>query len=137
MRPLVGVTAGSDQKRSGHFSLRQDYFWAVEAAGGLPVILAPGAPGTAADLLQQVQALVLSGGEDVDPAYYREPPHATVTQVAPERDAFELALCREASAEELAEGTTFLKGQIGAAREAALADFCQVLFCLNEFLYTE
>ncbi len=53
------------------------------------------------------------------------------------KQAYRLGLCREASVEELAEGTTFLKGQIGAAREAALADFCQVLFCLNEFLYTE
>jgi putative glutamine amidotransferase len=96
MRPLVGVTAGSDQRRRGHFSLRQDYLRAVEAAGGLPVILAPGDPGSAADLLQQVHALVLSGGDDVDPGHYGEPPHPTVTQVAPERDAFEMALCREA-----------------------------------------
>ena len=31
----------------------------------------------------------------------------------------------------------FLKRQTGDARETALADFCQVLFCLNEFLYVE
>ena len=96
MRPLVGITIDFDHRREGHFSLRRDYLRAVEAAGGLPVVLAPGSPGDAADLLQRVQALVLSGGDDVDPALYGEKAHETVTHVAPERDAFELALCREA-----------------------------------------
>ena len=96
MRPLVGVTIGSDPRGPGHFALRRDYLRAVEAAGGLPVVLAPGRPEDAADLLERVQALVLTGGDDVDPGLYGEEPHATVTQVAPERDAFELALCREA-----------------------------------------
>ena len=38
---------------------------------------------------------------------------------------------------ELADATAFLRGTTGPAREAAAADFCQVLFCLNEFLYAE
>ena len=37
----------------------------------------------------------------------------------------------------LTEAAAFLKGQTGPARAAALADYCQVLFCLNEFLYAE
>lgn len=96
MRPLVGVTVGSDPRGQSHFSLRRDYLRAVETAGGLPVVLAPGAPEDAADLLGRLQALVLSGGDDIDPALYGEMRHETVTQVAPERDTFELALCREA-----------------------------------------
>ena len=47
--------------------------------------------------------------------------------------AYRLALCREPTKEELAAGVAFLKGD----RDAVLADFCQVLFCLNEFLYAE
>jgi len=96
MRPLVGVTSDDDNGRPGHLCLRKDYVRAVEAAGGLPVILAPGRPEDAADLLRRIQGLVLSGGSDVDPAYYGEKAHETVTGVTPERDAFELALCREA-----------------------------------------
>ena len=49
--------------------------------------------------------------------------------------AYLLALTREPTAAELADALAFLKGTTGAARESALADFCQVLFCLNEFLY--
>ena len=51
--------------------------------------------------------------------------------------AYRSALCREPTSAEAAEALTFLKGTSGAARDAALADFCQVLFCLNEFLYSE
>jgi len=96
MRPLVGVTIGNDHRRAGHFSQREDYVRAVEAAGGLPVILAPGRPDDALELAGRIQGLILSGGADVDPAHYGERAHETVTDVTPERDAFELALAREA-----------------------------------------
>jgi hypothetical protein len=49
--------------------------------------------------------------------------------------AYKLALCREPTAGELADAVAFLAGKAGDARRTALADFCQVLFCLNEFLY--
>ncbi len=51
--------------------------------------------------------------------------------------AYKIALCREPSKDELADALAFLKPHTGAARETALADLCQVLFCLNEFLYAE
>jgi cytochrome c553 len=47
--------------------------------------------------------------------------------------AYRLALCREPTPEELQAGVPFLAGKTD--RQTALADFCQVLFCLNEFLY--
>jgi hypothetical protein len=51
--------------------------------------------------------------------------------------AYEMALWREPTAEELTDALPFIRGKTGADRETALADFCQVLFCLNEFLYSE
>ena len=53
----------------------------------------------------------------------------------------ESGLRREA--DELAEGTAFVKGQEDSykgkaeAHELALADFCQVMMCLSEFMYVE
>lgn len=49
--------------------------------------------------------------------------------------AYQIALCREPRSDELTDALGFLKGQTGPAREAAFTDFCQVLLCLNEFLY--
>lgn len=98
-RVPVGLTIGNSREAE-IFALRDDYVRAVETAGGLPLVLAPGDPGDApalaADYLDRVEALVLSGGADIDPALYGEPRHAKVGQLFPERDAFEVALCREA-----------------------------------------
>ncbi len=48
--------------------------------------------------LDGVGGLLLTGGDDVAPARYGEEPHAAVVEVAPERDAFEIALVKEARA---------------------------------------
>jgi putative glutamine amidotransferase len=100
MAPVpVGLTIGNSREAEV-FSLRDDYVRAVQTAGGLPLVLAPGkpedAPALAAEYLDRVQALVLSGGADIDPGLYGEDRHPTVERIFPERDAFELALCREA-----------------------------------------
>jgi putative glutamine amidotransferase len=95
-RPAVGLTIGYDERRSGMHLLRQDYVRSVEAAGGLPLVLAPGRPEDASELLDRVDALILTGGSDVDPALYGQVPHPKLGPVIRERDDFELALCREA-----------------------------------------
>lgn len=95
-RPAIGVTIANDSRRAGIFMLRQDYVRAVEKAGGLPLVLAPGRPEDARPLLDRLQALILTGGSDIDPSLYGEKRHDQVTHVFRERDEFELALCREA-----------------------------------------
>lgn len=95
-RPAVGITIGYDDRRAGMHSLRQEYVRSVEQAGGLPLVLAPGRPGDAPELLERLDGLLLSGGADVDPALYGEPPHPRLGRVIRERDEFELALAREA-----------------------------------------
>ena len=96
-RVAVGLTIGDSQDPE-MFRLRDDYVRAIETAGGLPLVFAPGRPELAAEFLDRVDALVLSGGADVDPAHYGEERHPTVTSVHAGRDAFELALAREAMA---------------------------------------
>jgi len=95
-RPLIGITIGYSSRNQEIFSLRDDYVRAVEKASALPVVLAPGRPEDAAELLARVDGLLLTGGADVDPGLYGEDPHETVKRVIPERDAFEIGLCREA-----------------------------------------
>jgi hypothetical protein len=58
---------------------------------------------------------------------------------------YRTTLCREATAGELSESAAFVRQQMESyraagksdAQELALADFCQVLMCLNEFVYVE
>ena len=47
-------------------------------------------------LLDLLDALILAGGADVDPASYGAEPHAETRGTWPERDRFELALARRA-----------------------------------------
>ena len=51
-RPAIGITIGYDDRRAGLHVLREDYVKSVELAGGLPLVLAPGVPADAADVLR-------------------------------------------------------------------------------------
>lgn len=82
--------------RQGFHVLREDYVKSVEQAGGMAVLLPPGAPADAGPLLGRLDGILLSGGADVDPALYGQAPHPRLGRVVRERDDFELALCREA-----------------------------------------
>ena len=95
-RPIIGVTAGPSAHSAEWFAVRDDYVRAVESAGALPMVLVPGPLEHVTDLVDRLDALVLSGGSDVDPGHYGEAPHDSVDDVIPERDAFELALSRTA-----------------------------------------
>ena len=48
------------------------------------------------EALAAVDGVLLTGGEDVDPERYHEPRHASVVDVDPARDEFEIALMAEA-----------------------------------------
>jgi putative glutamine amidotransferase len=75
------------------------YTRALEAAGLVPVIVPPFAdPAVAASVIDAVDGLLLTGGEDVDPARYGAAPHPELGPVNAERDATELALVEAARA---------------------------------------
>jgi hypothetical protein len=57
------------------------------------------------------------------------------------KSAYSLALSRDPSAEESADAAAYIrerwKAEPTKQREEALADFCQILFGLNEFVFVE
>jgi putative glutamine amidotransferase len=89
MKPIIGITSCS---RVG------DYVESVKRAGGEPVVL--DAAGDPASALDRIDALLLTGGLDVDPALYGEAPHPA-TEIDAERDRFEIPLSRDAVARDL------------------------------------
>jgi putative glutamine amidotransferase len=69
------------------------YVQSIVAAGAIPFILPPAiGSARAAAALDGIDALLLSGGEDVDPSWYGAPASPDLGNVDRERDLFELAL---------------------------------------------
>ena len=88
-KPTIGITPCSRV---------DDYVESIRRAGGDPLVLDPAED--PARILDRVDALLLTGGLDVDPLLYGETPHAT-TEIDAERDAFEIPLSRAAVARDM------------------------------------
>ncbi len=94
---MTKVVAVSATRRTDdgceRIALNTAYVHALARAGLVPVIVAPILdPEGACALLDRVQGLVLTGGEDVEPARYRAQPHAKLGETDAARDTVELAL---------------------------------------------
>jgi putative glutamine amidotransferase len=104
--PIVGLTTYHQKASWGPWDrlaavLPDSYIATVAAAGGCPVLLAPSESELDEDLVAHrvvgaLDALVLVGGGDIDPARYRQAPNPATAGVDPARDANELALLRAA-----------------------------------------
>jgi putative glutamine amidotransferase len=95
MRPLIGITCDYDPADPARFWLREEYAAAVLAAGGAPVLLAPLAGLTVADVAAKLSGLVITGGGfDIEPHHYGEAPLPGLGKLNPRRSGFELALVR-------------------------------------------
>lgn len=92
-KPLIGVTANFSE---GQLQLAPGYFRSVEAAGGIPVIIAPKRMPNAnmSLLLDRIDGLLLSGGADINPILVGEDPVPALHGINTERDLFELTLTR-------------------------------------------
>lgn len=134
MRPLIGIF--TSERHAGKLgTLRRcdegapakemrlglPYLRAIEAGGGLPVVLAPDDPALAGPLLDRLDGLCLAGGPDLDPlGYGASDGHERLGETDRVVDAAELALalaaeerglpllgiCRGAQAMNVARGGT-------------------------------
>lgn len=95
--PFVIVTATTEVIRDvPRVRVNEAYTNALASFGLIPIVLPPIAAATAAAALTDVAGLVLTGGEDIDPAYFGEAAHAATGAPHHGRDTYELALARRA-----------------------------------------
>ena len=93
-RPRIGITtyprAGEERPA---FSLPTAYVDSVRAAGGLPLLMAPGCE-SPEEYLDHVDGVIFAGGGDIHPDHFGADEHPSQYGQDDERDAFELRLMR-------------------------------------------
>jgi putative glutamine amidotransferase len=77
-----------------------DYVAAVERAGGRALLVPPDTGGIE-ETLAALDGLIFSGGSDLDPGLYGQDAHPETDGIVAERDSAELALLKDALAQDL------------------------------------
>lgn len=103
MTPIIGISAKEvfdEPGSTGLIGARTTYIESIIAAGGVPLIIPFIAdPGKLIEIYKCCHAILLPGGEDVEPVAYGEKPHEKLGAVAPRRDGLEIFLTRRAYAD--------------------------------------
>jgi putative glutamine amidotransferase len=97
MKPLIGIGCDIFQQqgeRDRAFAYTT-YSEAIRAAGGIPVIVPP-QPENAAEIVEELDGILLAGGFDCDPSVYGQERHPTVEPMDPRRQNNDMTLARAA-----------------------------------------
>lgn len=91
-RPVIGITGNYGETTC---KLGEGYYQSIATAGGVPVIIPPiNDPATILNVLEHIDALVLSGGADYNPLYAGEEPSSQLGGINATRDLPELLITR-------------------------------------------
>ena len=105
MRPVIGITTYVEAASWGNWHLEAalipyDYVRAVERAGGRALLVPPDDEAIE-ETLDRLDAIVFSGGNDLEPASYGAEAHPATGGTNPARDRGELALLEAAIARDM------------------------------------
>jgi putative glutamine amidotransferase len=104
-KPLIGITAYDYAKPENGWHYDISYCKnaaAIERAGGLPVLIPSSLQQeTLRGIYERLDAVLLPGGADVNPAQYNTQPHPKLGAFSDERDKMELAMASWALADDL------------------------------------
>jgi putative glutamine amidotransferase len=101
-RPVIGLCTPVEAASWGAWRdfpvalMSWSYIRAVQAAGGIAMLLPPDEGAEPDDVLRLIDGLLLVGGADVDPSTYGAERDAATSHTTPLRDEFELGLARRA-----------------------------------------
>ena len=101
--PIIGISGSIMVEEGGAFPgferayANDDYIQSVADLGAIPIIL----PLIDDDELirlqvENIDALILSGGHDINPLLWQEQPHTKLQAILPKRDAFDMKLLKYA-----------------------------------------
>ncbi|EUJ33435.1 glutamine amidotransferase, class-I [Listeria floridensis FSL S10-1187] len=101
MKPIIGITGNELVKGADIFYghrvtyTQQRYVDAIQKVGGLPLVIPVGDAEAAKQAIGLVDGLLMTGGQDITPQFYREEPLPEIGNYFPPRDHSEIALIEE------------------------------------------
>jgi putative glutamine amidotransferase len=97
-RPLIGINTdycAAAKARAPHSYMHSGYFDCVLSAGGLPVMIPPLVKeADVSPILDRLDGLILTGGDDLDPKKMNLSPHPAVKVIPERREAADRLLCK-------------------------------------------
>lgn len=97
--PVIGISVSIDGQTS---RLHEAYIRSVLDAGGIPLLIpATDDADALLEMMERVDALLLTGGADIDGRYFGEPTLEGIAEVNPARDAYDFLLLKIASDRQL------------------------------------
>jgi putative glutamine amidotransferase len=94
VRPIIGISGDVKSEPEPLVRIKLNYVDAVRRAGGIPIVFPACAPDEVPALLERVDGVVLSGGDDIDVREFGGELHPKAELMHPRRLAFEYALAR-------------------------------------------
>lgn len=97
--PVIGISVGvvKDSEGNPRHSIGEVYVTAVLRAGGIPLLIPTGLSGDQLDVVRsRVDAVLVTGGPDVEPTLFNGEPHPAIYGVDSRRDTLEINLVRAA-----------------------------------------
>jgi len=88
--PIIGITTDLEGE---YLRLKHYYSSAIIKAGGIPFLIPPA--GNTVSYSERIDALLIPGGNDIDPFYYHEVMMPQVKPVPRQRSDFEISLLKE------------------------------------------
>ncbi len=93
-QPLIGISGSMNTEESQYF-INRDYVRSLTEAGAIPLLLAPDMTDEQArQCAEELDGLLLSGGNDVSPRCFGQEPVQGLGEVNPLRDQSELRLVK-------------------------------------------
>ncbi|TWT12369.1 gamma-glutamyl-gamma-aminobutyrate hydrolase family protein [Streptococcus sp. sy004] len=136
-QPIIGITGNQrttlDQMTPDGVNISYTatgFVEGVKRVGGLPLILPIGKPEQATHYISLIDKLILTGGQNVLPEFYGETIQTDDCDFLRERDAFELALIKEALAQKkpifsVCRGTQLMNVALGGNLNQAIENHWQ------------
>lgn len=96
-KPVIGIS-GTYTGTNNSTQVNSTYINAVLRAGGVPVVLPIIEDKEVMKrMIETVDAIIMTGGEDIDPVYYNEEPLPQQGEIVPERDFFDIEMIKLAN----------------------------------------